>query len=99
MRKTGAVTGYPVTGGYQAVTTSAASARTASAVGGQTYWVVLFCDQDCHIAFGGATVVATTADFFLPASTNVMLAIRPGQSVAAIQSSAGGTLRVSELDH
>lgn len=86
----------PVDGGYQAVTTSGTSAATSNAVGDQTYQVALFCDQDVHVRFG-KTPTATTSDLFLPASTMVFFPIAPGEKVAGIQSSAAGTLHVSEL--
>ena len=86
----------PVDSGYQAVSTSGTSAATTNAVGAQTYQVALFCDQDVHIKFGQSPT-ATTSDFFLPASTMVFFPIAPGEKVAGIQSSAAGTLRVSEL--
>lgn len=89
---------YPVNGGTQSVSFTAASAATTNAIGNQTRRVSLFADQDCHVRFDG-TPVAVTTDFFLPASVQIMLAIRPGQKVAAIRNSADGTLYVSELDY
>ena len=86
----------PLDGGYQSVTTSGTSAATSNAVGAQTYQVALYCDQDVHIVFGKSPT-ATTSDFFLPASTMVFFPIAPGEKVAAIQSSAAGTLSVSEM--
>lgn len=90
---------YPKDDGYQAVSFTASSARTSAGVGEQTRQVVLYADQDCHIAYGDSAVTATTSDFFLPASVVMFLQIRPGQYVAAIRSSADGTLHVSETTY
>lgn len=100
MRAYATAVGRPVEGGYQFVTTSGTSARTTNAVGDQIYKVMLECSEACHIAFGGAGVVATTSDPRIPADTLILFPIRPGERVAAIQISggSGGTLHVSELD-
>lgn len=97
MRANATAIGFPLKGGHQSVTVSGTSAATSNAIGSQTNRVVLYSSTDCHIAFG-ASPTATTADFFLPASTMVMFPIRGGSKVAAIQASAGGTLHVSEVD-
>ena len=89
---------YPIPGGHQTVTTSGTSARTSTGVGPQTRSVVLTCDEACHYRFGGATVDATTADTYLPANGEHYVRIPPGNYVAAIQDSAGGTLHISEMD-
>lgn len=89
---------YPVNGGCQTAAFLATSVAISTAVGAQTRRVTLYATQDCHVRFD-ATPVAVTTDFFLPASTQIMLAIRPGEKVAAIRASADGTLYVSELDY
>lgn len=89
---------YPVNGGTQTASFLVTSVAISTAVGVQTRRVLLYATQDCHIHFAG-TPVATTSDCFLPASTQIMMAIRPGEKVAAIRSSADGVLTVSELDY
>ena len=89
---------FPVTGGTQSAAFTGTSAAISNAVGDQTRRVLVYADQDCHIQFAKAPV-ATTADCFLAASTQIMLSIRPGEKVAAIQATAAGTLYVSELDY
>lgn len=97
-RSHASMTGYPLEGTHQTVAFSTTPAVTANAVGDQTYWVVLYADQDCHIQLG-QDPEATTADFFLPAGNLVMMTIRPGQKVGVLQASAGGVLHVTEMDH
>lgn len=89
---------FPVNGGTQSVAFLVTSVATTNAVGVQTRRVSLYASTDCHVRFEG-TPTATTSDFFLPAGTQIMLAIRPSQKVAAIRASADGTLYVSELDY
>lgn len=92
--------GYPVDGGYQAVTFTASAARTAAAAAGaQMQRIVLEATENCHIAFGGSAVDATTSDFYLSSAAGpVMFVIKPGQYVSAIRSTADGTLHVSQVD-
>jgi hypothetical protein len=87
--------GFPVDGGYQSISFTAASASAGSALGSQTYRVMLYATQDCHISFDGSS--ATTSDFFLPASFPVMFMARPGATVSAIRASADGALHISEI--
>ena len=89
---------YPKNGGTQTITFSGTSAAMTNAVSDQIRRVSLYADADCYIHFA-QTPTATTADFFLPGSIQIMLAIHPGQKIAAIQSTAGGTLYVSEVDY
>lgn len=89
---------FPVNAGTQTAAFTATSAAISNAVGDQTRRVSLYATQDCHVRFE-KTPTALTTDFFLPASTQIMLGIRPGQKVAAIRASTDGTLYVSELDY
>ena len=88
----------PKTGGTQSASFTGTSAAISTAVGTQTRRVLVYADQDCHIQFA-KTPVATTADTFLAATTQIMLGINPGEKVAAIRATADGTLYVSELDY
>ena len=87
---------YPL-GVSQSVTTSGTSARTSSGVDAQTYSVIVTCTEACFYNFGGSGVTATTSNTYLPAGGEHYVRILPGQYVAAIQDTAGGTLRVSEM--
>lgn len=90
-------TPYPIKGGCQSITTSGTSARTSAGVGAQTRFVVISATEAAHYAFGDSTVTATTSDTYIAASTEHFVRILPGQYVAAIQSTAGGTVKVSEF--
>lgn len=87
----------PIAGGCQSITTSGVSARTSAGVSEQTRKVVIAATQAAHYRFGGSGVTATTADTYLPAGAEHLVRIAPGQYVAAIQSTAGGTVFVSEM--
>ena len=89
---------FPINGGTQKVSFLVTSVAISNAVGDQTRRVSLYATQDCFVRFE-KTPTAVTTDFFLPASVQIMLAIRPGQKVAAIRSTADGILYVSELDY
>jgi len=89
---------YPVEGGHQKVAFTATSAAIANAVGTQIRRVAVYSTTDCYIRFEKSPT-ATTSDFFLPGSMVVMLSIRPGQKVAAVQDATAGTLHVSEIDY
>lgn len=90
---------YPL-GVTQSVTYSATAARTSTGVGAQTRHVAIYASTDCYYLFGGASVVATPVNgTFLPAGQQHFVKIRSGQFVSAIQDSATGTLKVSELGY
>jgi hypothetical protein len=97
MSRSTALLPTPLSGAHQAVSTGAASARTAAGVGDQTRAVLISCDEACHYRFGDSASVATSADTYLPASGEHFVRISPGQYVAVIQSSVAGTLHISEM--
>lgn len=82
----GAAQNVPVT------TTSAAS----TAVGGETYQVLLVATAACNIRIGDGTPVAVTTDTLLPANFPMVFICSPGQKVAAVTASTA-TLSVTEL--
>lgn len=91
-------TPVPVPGGCQSVTTSGTSARTETGVGAYTKFVnIEAVGAALHYRFGDASVVATTADTYLAADSSHFVRISPSQYVAAIQSTAAGTMKVSEF--
>lgn len=75
---------------------TASSAAISNAVGDGVSVVRLVATSACHIKVA-VTPVATSSDMLLPANTVQYIAIAPGQKVAAIQNSAGGTLHVTEM--
>ena len=88
-------------GAAQQITTSASSQRT-TAFSQATSVISIFCTADCFIEVGDSTVVATTGAHFIPASVYIDLGIRADLSdrterhLAVIQSTASGTLHISE---
>ena len=85
------------------VTYNATSARNTNPFSMGVDVVYLYATTDCYVKFGTSTsVAATTSDFFIPAGQMLPFAIRGDQAptysyIAAIQSSAAGTLYVSEM--
>lgn len=97
MSRAQTTTPYPVKGGCQSITTSGTTARTSAGVGAQTRFVAIFATEAAHYAFGDSAVTATTADTYIGQGGEHFVRILPGQYVAAIQSTAGGTVKVSEF--
>ena len=88
----------PVPGGCQTIATTAATARTTSGVGEQTRQVAITATAAAHYRFGGSSVVATTSDTYIGAGAEHLVRIAPSQYVAAIRSTADGSVFVSEMD-
>lgn len=83
-------------GASQTVTISGTSAQS-SAVGTYTFVVRLISTTDCYVAFA-SNPTATTSDMFIPGDKiERFFRIRPGDKIAAIQDSAGGTLYITEV--
>lgn len=85
---------YPTT--TQTVTVGAASAQITNPVGSQIYVVRIVSSTDCHAVFG-TNPTATTNDMAISANREEYFSIKPGQKVAFIQNSAGGTAFVTEM--
>ena len=81
----------------QTIAVGAASVAVTNAFGAYTTVVRLISTTACHIRLGGGTPTATTADPYLPANVDWFIEVAPGQRVAAIQNTAGGTLHVTEM--
>jgi hypothetical protein len=76
--------------------TSAASA----AFGANTHDIRVVATTDCHINIGDGTPTAAASDnngFRLPAGVVEYFHVSPGQKIAAVQDSTGGTLCVAEM--
>jgi len=97
MSRANTTTPYPIAGGCQSITTSGTSARTSSGVGSQTRFVVIEATEAAHYALGDDSVVATTSDTYIGAGKDHFIRILPGQYVAAIQATTGGSVKVSEF--
>ena len=73
------------------------TAGTSTAVGAQTRAVSITVTSDAFIALGAT---ATTAGHFLTAAGSpLVVTCTAGQTVSAIQDSAGGNLHITELTH
>lgn len=84
--------------GLGSSTTLAYDASTATAaVGLNTRVVRVVSSTDCHVVIS-ADPTATTTSTFLPSFSVEYFRIAPGQKVAAIKSTAAGTLYVTECD-
>ena len=84
-------------GTTQSAAFTATSAQVASPFGSQTYQVRVVATSACFIKVGNGTLTATTSDVYLPGGVIDYVIVTPGESIAAIQASAGGTLYVTEM--
>lgn len=84
---------YPAT--HQSVSYTATHGVISNAVTSSIIRVV--CTTVAHIKIGTAPV-ATTSDVYMPAGVVEYFRVEPGVKVSAIQSAAGGTLHVTEMD-
>ncbi len=70
----------------------------------QTRRIRLTADSACNYTIGGGTLTASATTSFLPANTDRVVTVTPGQSIAAIKAATNGlvtatagTLWVTEL--
>ncbi len=75
---------------------SGTAATITNAVGTETYIVRVVCNTDAFVKIDNSPT-ATTSDAFCPANTPEYFSITPGRKVSAVQSSASGTLYVTEI--
>ena len=83
-------------GTTQSVAYSTTAGTIANPVGSQTYKVRVVCSSDAFVRVDDSPT-ATTSDAFLPGGAPEYFTITPGMKVSAIQSSAAGTLYVTEV--
>jgi hypothetical protein len=81
----------------QTIPVGASSAAAANPFGAQTRQIRIVANTACNVQIGDGAATATAASPFLPASWVEYVMVTPGEFIAAIQSSAGGTLWVTEL--
>lgn len=82
-------------GTSQALAFNGTSAQS-TAVGASTTLVRLFATEDCFILIGSSPVAAANSSMFIAAGIYDFVGIQPLQKIAAIQSSASGTLYITE---
>ena len=77
-----------------------------NAFGSETYWIRLVSNSACNFRVydSTGTATATTADPFLPANWETIVAVAPGQKISALKAATNGlvtttagTLWVTEL--
>lgn len=90
-------------GGAHSVSVGASSARNATAFDSVTQIVSLYADVPVYVAFGDATVTATTGDHFFPAGLYYDVSIGGDHSahythIAVLQADGAGTLFISEKE-
>lgn len=84
-------------GTVQAVTISGTSAPVTNAFGAQTVVVRIVSTTDCYLTFA-ASPTATSSHSILPAFWPEYFTVTPGQKVALLQVTAGGSASVTEMD-
>lgn len=80
------------------ITVGAASAQSAI-FGARTFEIRVVSTTACHINIGSNPTAAATDNngIYLPANVVEYLHVTPGQRLAVIQDTAGGTLCVAEM--
>jgi hypothetical protein len=83
----------------QSITVGLSSTATANALSKNTIIVRLVSTSDCFVKITTGTPTATPADMFLPAGVPEYIGVDGFNTlkVATIQSTAGGTLYVTEM--
>lgn len=82
----------------QSIALAATTARNSADFGEGVKVVDLYATQDCFVKFGGGTVTAAATDVFVKASVITRYATHGNARLAAIRSSADGTLYITELE-
>lgn len=85
----------PIAGASQNVTIGAASAQS-TAFGAGVFDVRVVATVACYVRVD-TNPTAVTTDTYLPAGVPEYFRVSPGQKMAVIQASAGGTLNITEM--
>ena len=80
----------------QTITTSGSSAALSTSITEGVEAVYLTATEHCYVAWG-ASPTATTSDMYLTKDWPYCLKVSPGEKLAALQVSSGGTLYVTEV--
>ncbi len=91
------------TGGAHKISATATTARNASAFSTDTKIVGLYADVPVYIAFGDASITATTNSHFFPAGIYYDVSIGGDHSahythIAVLRADTNGTLFISEKE-
>lgn len=91
----------PAPGLAKTITTSGTTAKNSVPFDKNTKVIEVRATADCFYRFGDSTVTATSSDNFLASGETRTYSIAPGSNhydyMAAIQSVAGGTVYITEL--
>lgn len=86
-------------GAVQKVTAGATSAQS-TAVGDQTYAVMLTCiTADVNIEIGSNPIATSSSWIIKTTDSPLVVRCAPGDKIAYIQNTSGGVLYISELSH
>lgn len=90
-------------GGAHKIAAGASAARNANAFESDTKIIGLYADVPVYIAFGNASITATTDDHFFPAGIYYDVSIGGDHSahythISTLQASSAGTLFISEKE-
>ncbi len=86
-------------GGNFSLSVTTSTGNVAITGAGTTLRLANVTAQECFVAFGASTVVATTGGFSVPGNSQVFVTIPSGTThVAAITASGTATLRISRGD-
>lgn len=86
-------------GGAKTIAITGSSTRNATPIASDVRVISLYATTACFLRFGDATVTASNTDHFLPGGVYLDVAVGPDTKdryIAALRSSADGTLYVSE---
>jgi hypothetical protein len=83
-------------GTHQSVAYTGTAGTVANTITAGVQKVRVCATSACYIAIG-VSPTATTAGIYMPADTVEYFTVAAGEKVSAIQSSAGGTLHVTEV--
>jgi hypothetical protein len=86
-----------IPGTDQAVAFTNSGSAQSSAVGANTYAILLSCTSNVHIEIGASPVASSTTWLLKSTDPGLMLGISPGEKIAARGDSGSGTLYVVEL--
>src|SRR5262249_54589878 len=84
-------------GTTQNVAYTGSSGVITNPVGSETYKVRVLVTTDAFVKIGDGSPTATPAHPYLPALSPEYFTCTPGQKVASVQVSSGGTLYVTEI--
>lgn len=100
MARNNVVEAYRPAGSSQTVAYTGTAGTISNAVNAnQDTLAYVFCTTAAYIAVGAAPTATTSNGVAIPANIPIILDLRKGEKVSAIQVASGGSLYVSEITH